>query len=95
MDQHRFTLLHSMLEDSRRLIAAAKVSRWDVLKWAVALNIATAAASVTLKETVKTRTPFISLVILSTLGSALLMAQYNNRAKTPKVQNVNPRILGI
>jgi hypothetical protein len=45
VDAQRFDYIKGALEDSRRLIAAAKVQRWEVLKWAVALNAAVAGAA--------------------------------------------------
>ena len=47
-DEIRFAL--GVLDDHRRLIAAGKTQRWDIVKWAVTVNIALAGASVTLKH---------------------------------------------
>jgi hypothetical protein len=47
-DEIRFAL--GVLDDHRRLIAAGKTHRWDIVKWAVTVNIALAGASVTLKQ---------------------------------------------
>jgi hypothetical protein len=44
-DEIRFAL--SVLDDHRRIIAAGKTHRWDIVKWAVTVNIALAGASVT------------------------------------------------
>ena len=38
------------LDDHRRLIAAGKSQRWDVVKWAVTINMALAAASIAVKQ---------------------------------------------
>jgi hypothetical protein len=43
-DDIRFAL--SVIDDNRRLIAAGKAYRWDVVKWAVTLNVALAGASI-------------------------------------------------
>jgi hypothetical protein len=45
-DEIRFAL--GVLDDHRRLIAAGKTQRWDIVKWAVTVNVALAGASVTL-----------------------------------------------
>jgi len=44
----RFAL--GVIDDYRRLIAAGKTHRWDVVKWAVTINVALAGASITLKH---------------------------------------------
>jgi hypothetical protein len=44
VEGQRFDFIKSTLEDARRLIATAKAQRWDVLKWAVALNVGLAGA---------------------------------------------------
>jgi hypothetical protein len=38
-----------VIDDHRRLIAAGKTHRWDMVKWAVTVNMALAGASVTLR----------------------------------------------
>jgi hypothetical protein len=38
------------LEDCNRLVAAGKIQRWDVVKWAVTTNLALATVSVALRE---------------------------------------------
>ena len=38
-------VISSALDDQRRLIAAGKVQRWDVVKWAVTVNVALATAA--------------------------------------------------
>jgi hypothetical protein len=44
-DDIRFAL--GVIDDHRRLIAAGKTHRWDMVKWAVTVNMALAGASVT------------------------------------------------
>jgi hypothetical protein len=46
-DDIRFAL--GVIDDHRRLIAAGKTHRWDMVKWAVTVNMALAGASVTLR----------------------------------------------
>lgn len=43
----RLQVIHSALEDCRRLIAALKIQRWEVLKWVFALEVALATVSKT------------------------------------------------
>ena len=38
-------VISSALDDQRRLIAAGKVQRWDVVKWGVTVNVALATAT--------------------------------------------------
>jgi len=47
-DEIRFAL--GVIDDHRRLIAAGKTHRWDVVKWAVTVNMALAGASVALRQ---------------------------------------------
>jgi hypothetical protein len=47
-DDVRFAL--GVIDDHRRVIAAGKAHRWDIVKWAVTLNVALAGASITLKH---------------------------------------------
>ena len=44
MEKH-FQIATLYLTDCQRLIAAYKALRWDVVKWAVAINVGLAAAS--------------------------------------------------
>lgn len=47
MTEHEFNIACSLLHDARKLIAAGKLQRWDVVKWTVGINIglATVAAA--------------------------------------------------
>jgi len=47
-EEIRFAL--GVIDDHRRLIAAGKTHRWDIVKWAVTVNVALAAASIALKQ---------------------------------------------
>jgi hypothetical protein len=47
-DASRFAL--GVIDDHRRLIAAGKTHRWDIVKWAVTINVALAAASITFRH---------------------------------------------
>jgi hypothetical protein len=39
MNQHEFEFASAVLDDCRKLIAAGKAQRWDVVKWTVTVNI--------------------------------------------------------
>jgi hypothetical protein len=45
-DEMRFAL--GVLDDHRRLIATGKTHRWEIVKWAVTIDVALRGASVTL-----------------------------------------------
>jgi hypothetical protein len=45
MEPQKFQLINETLQDKRRLIAAGKIQRWEVVKWAVTLNVGLATAS--------------------------------------------------
>jgi hypothetical protein len=47
-DEIRFAL--GVIDDHRRLVAAGKMHRRDIVKWAVTVNLALAGASVTLRQ---------------------------------------------
>ncbi|SRR6266480_2407886 len=46
MSPDEFKVASASLDDNRKIIAQGKVQRWEVLKWAVALNIGLATAAV-------------------------------------------------
>jgi hypothetical protein len=45
MTTEEFAVACATVEDGRRIIAAAKVQRWDVVKWTVGINVGLAAAA--------------------------------------------------
>jgi hypothetical protein len=52
MTEHELNMACSILEDTRKLIAAGKVQRWDVVKWAVSVNIGLATVASALPKAV-------------------------------------------
>ena len=64
--------LLSSLDDYRAVIAAGKVQRWDVVKWAVTLNLAFATVSVIWDQ--KTPGLFAPRTIFFALASAVMVA---------------------
>ncbi len=70
------------LEDHRKLIAAGKSQRWDVIKWAVTLNVALTTALIALLKDHPGVGKWFFLLALFVVGiAALLMLHYNNRMK--------------
>jgi hypothetical protein len=78
IDPQRFQVIQAQIEDGRRLIATLKVQRWEVLKWAVALNVGLVTAWVALDRP----PPFIftGLALGVALAALLLILHYNKRA---------------
>ena len=82
MNQHEFTFASAVLEDGRKLIAAGKSQRWDVVKWAVTVNVALATASIALlKDHANAARWFFIFAIVIVLIAEALVLHYNNRMK--------------
>jgi hypothetical protein len=79
IDQQRFQVVHSEIETRHKIIAALKVQRWEVLKWAVALNVGLVTAWVAIGKP-----PTLIFTILATgvaVGAIILIWHYNERAR--------------
>ena len=76
MNQHEFQVCCAILDDCRRLIAAGKVQRWDVVKWAVTVNLALATASIALTSV---RGGILALSMFVAVVAALVVLYYNDR----------------
>ena len=50
MNDREFDLARYFLEDNQKLIAAGKIQRWDIVKWGVTVNLALAAAAISLRR---------------------------------------------
>jgi hypothetical protein len=50
MSPEEFQFATAALEDIRKLIAAGKLQKWDVIKWAVTVNVALATAFIALLQ---------------------------------------------
>jgi len=88
-DEVRFAL--SVLDDHRRLIAAGKTHRWDIVKWAVTVNMALAGASVTLKHQDENATGlffFLTLGVVTLCG--WLMAEITRRMTAARNDTLAP-----
>jgi len=76
MSPDEFSTAKFFLEDNARLIAAGKIQRWEVVKWAVAFDLAlsAAAASESLNRA------FLFALATAILGVAgLLLAHFNEK----------------
>ena len=78
-----FQVIVSALDDCRRLIAAGKVQRWDVVKWGVAVNVALATATATATAAALAHKPLgrplFLLALAVAIASSLLVGHYNKR----------------
>jgi hypothetical protein len=75
MKDKEFQIACSALDDCRKLIAAGKVQRWEVVKWGVSVNLALATVSVPIG-------PNWLLVAFSgfvAIASSVLVLHYNRR----------------
>lgn len=71
-------------EDSRNLIAALKVQRWEVTKWTVAINIGLAGASAVSQQAMGF---FIVFAMIVAVIGGWLLFRYNQR-----ITNVRKRL---
>jgi hypothetical protein len=78
MQDRDFAIASLLLQDQRRLIAAGKVQRWDVVKWTVAFNLALATASVSI-GTAGAGIIIVVFTVLVALGGWVLVRHYNRR----------------
>jgi hypothetical protein len=78
-DDRQFKTASAVLDDERRLIAALKLQRWDVVKWAVTVNIALAAVAATIKTALVSGLLLFSLAVLVAVIGETLMLYYNHR----------------
>jgi hypothetical protein len=72
-----FQVIVSALDDCRRLIAAGKVQRWEVVKWGVAVNVALAAAAAA--PALGHNLSLFWLAVAVAIASLLLVGHYNKR----------------
>jgi hypothetical protein len=89
MNQHEFEFASAVLDDCRKLIAAGKAQRWDVVKWTVTVNIAVATASIALKDPKIGWLLFWLSVFVAALGAALTIS-YNFRMTNTRNDSVVP-----
>jgi hypothetical protein len=82
-DDRKFAIQNGILDDERRLIAALKLQRWDVVKWAVTVNMALCAAAIAVSASEHfTKAASMHLFwlagIVTVIGEMLLL-YYNRR----------------
>jgi hypothetical protein len=88
-DEIKFAL--GVLDDHRRLIAAGKALRWDIVKWAVTVNIALAAASVALKQQdTNVKGLFCLLALVVIILSVSLMWEITRRMTATRNDSLVP-----
>jgi hypothetical protein len=87
MDANDFSVVSSALDDYRRLIAAGKIQRWDVVKWGVTVDLALAAVSASL--TPQTFVRSFALFVLA--AAASLAAWFSHAALQSKNDQSAPR----
>jgi hypothetical protein len=78
MTEDQFKFAMASLEDNRRLIAAGKSQRWDVIKWAIALNVALATASTAIPQPTAALTIFV-FTMINSLIAEMLVFYYTKR----------------
>jgi hypothetical protein len=80
-EEREFQVAFSGIDDCRKLIAAGKIQRWDVVKWAVTVELALSAAAITFHKP-KAETSycaFFALSLLTSIAAGLLVWHYNRR----------------
>jgi hypothetical protein len=84
----RFAL--GVIDDNQRLVAAGKAYRWDVVKWAVTLNVALAGASTALRQQHTASGPFLLFAIGVAAGAIWLVYEVNRRMTITRNDGVAP-----
>jgi hypothetical protein len=80
MNQHEFQFACGVIDDIRRLIAAGKTQRWDIVKWAVTINMALAAASIAVKQrNVNAEEPLFWFAVVTVVIAGFLMWEVTRR----------------
>ena len=83
-----------MLDDHRRLIAAGKTQRWDVVKWAVTIiNMALAAASMAVKQQQVSAGGLFSLLAIGVVSLLFFMWEVTRRMMANR--SASPLAFGV
>jgi hypothetical protein len=77
-DAEKFQLSCLFLQDKQRLIAAGKIQRWEVLKWAVTANIGLATISLA-PPLIPARPALFLFCVFIAVVSLGLLCHYNRR----------------
>jgi hypothetical protein len=90
MNEREFHVACAILDDDRKLIAAGKSQRWDVIKWGVTINVALATAAIALHEHESAAKWLFWLAVIVAAIACGLMLHYNNRMKNTRNDSVAP-----
>jgi hypothetical protein len=78
-EERQFQIHIGILDDGRRLIGALKLQRWDVVKWAVTVNIAPTAAAIAFRGVQDAPKQLLWLAAFVAAIGEVLMLYYNCR----------------
>jgi hypothetical protein len=85
MNDREFHVACAILGDNQKLIAAGKSQRWEIVKWAVTVNVALATASIALLKDHPNAGKWLSeLALVVALIALLTMLVYNHRMKNTR-----------
>lgn len=73
MTPDEFKFACSILDDNRKLIAEGKRQRWEVIKWAVALNIGLATAAVAIDRRAAGWMMLAFSIVVTAIGWGLIL----------------------
>jgi hypothetical protein len=88
VNEHEFHASSAILEDGRKLIATGKAQRWDVIKWAVTINVGLATASIALRDHPNAGSRLFWFALGVAFIAGVLVAHYNNRMKNTRNESV-------
>jgi hypothetical protein len=88
VNEHEFHASSAILEDCRKLIATGKAQRWDVIKWAVTINVGLATASIALRDHPNAGSRLFWFALGVAFIAGVLVAHYNNRMKNTRNESV-------
>src|SRR6266849_1751608 len=91
MNDQEFRIACLFLEVNQRVIAAGKVQRWEVLKWAFSANLGLATASFALKTAKLDIAFWLFLLSLMVAGTGwVLIMHYNRRTWGARNDSLRP-----
>jgi hypothetical protein len=79
MNDREFYIVTSALDDNRKLIAAGKIQRWDVVKWGFTVNVALATVAAAFRTHYRA---YFGLAVAVAIASCYLVLHYNRRMTT-------------
>lgn len=87
INKDRLPIILSFLDDARKLIEAGKVRRWEVFKWAFALNLLFASAAAAQVKLTITPLLFMIASLGTSIMAALLINHYDRRLNGARIRN--------